>query len=70
MYINLTKWGDFIFIVLSSFVVAFAGEHFFGWDFSFGLMMGIALGIWNSVFDLGYAILMKLIPDDDEENEI
>lgn len=69
MYINLSKWGDFLFIILSSFIVAYAGEYFFGWSFSFGLMLGIALGIWNSIFDLGYAILMNLMPDDDEELE-
>lgn len=69
MYINLSKWGDFIFIILSSFIVAYAGEYFFEWNFSFGLMVGIALGIWNSIFDLGYAILMNLMPDDDEELE-
>lgn len=69
MYINLSKWGDFLFIILSSFIVAYAGEYFFEWSFSFGLMLGIALGIWNSIFDLGYAILMNLMPDDDEELE-
>jgi preprotein translocase subunit SecF len=68
MYINLSKWGDFVFIILSSFIVAYSGEYFFGWDFSFGLMVGIALGIWNSIFDLGYAILEKFMPDEETED--
>lgn len=67
--INLSKWGDFIFIILSAFIVAYAGNYFFDWSFSFGLMMGIALGIWNSLFDLGFSILEELSLSDDEEKE-
>lgn len=50
--INLSKWFDFFFIVVSAFVVAMAGNYFFGWNFQFGLLYGTVLGAWNSIYDL------------------
>lgn len=67
--INFSKWMDFFTIVVSSFVVAMAGNYFFQWDFEFGLIAGICLGIWNSLYDMGVNILMVLGGEEEEEPE-
>lgn len=55
--INFGKWMDLFFIVCSAFVVAGAGNYFFQWDFEFGLLVGIGLGVWNSLYDMLFNIV-------------
>lgn len=66
---NPKKVFDFLFIVVSSFVVAMAGNYFFDWDFQFGLTIGIILGVWSTLYDIGVHISMTQEGEDEEEEE-
>lgn len=65
--INLTKWINFLSIIATAFFVSYAGSYFFEWNKEFGLMVGLALGIWHSLYDLGFAILEEIDPEEIEE---
>lgn len=67
---NPKKAFDFLFIVISSFVVAMTGNYFFEWDFQFGLTVGLILGVWSVLFDISAHIVGILEEDDDDEDEI
>lgn len=64
------KLFDFFFIVVSAFVVAMAGNYFFEWDFQFGLTIGIILGVWTTLYDMGTHILGFMEDDEDDDEEI
>lgn len=51
IYINILKFIDLFKIVGAAFLLAFAGNYFFGWDFNTGLFVGLLLGIWESIFE-------------------
>lgn len=52
IYINLSKFIDLFKIVGTAFLLAFAGNHFFSWDFYIGLFIGLILGVWESIYEL------------------
>lgn len=66
---NPQKIFDFLFVVTSSFFLAMAGNYFFEWDFQFGLTVGLLLGSWSTLYDLGSQIIIALNGEDDEEAE-
>lgn len=67
---NPKKVFDFLFIVVSSFVVAMAGNYFFQWDFQFGLTVGLILGAWNTLYDIGVQIIVSDQEEDEEEENM
>lgn len=69
MVFNLKKLFDFLFIVVSAFIVAMAGNYFFGWDFQFGLTIGIVLGIWTTLYDIGIEIVSAIMDEDEDGDE-
>lgn len=66
---NPKKVFDFLFVVVSSFVVAMAGNYFFEWDFQFGLTVGLILGAWSTLYDIGVHILLAIEGEGEEEDE-
>lgn len=68
--INPKKVFDFLFIIISSFVVAMAGNYFFGWDLQFGLMVGLILGTWNTIYDICVHIIMTINNEEEREEEV
>lgn len=60
---------DFFFVILSSFFVAMAGNYFFEWDFQFGLTVGLILGSWLTLYDIGVHILMGIEGEEDDEED-
>jgi hypothetical protein len=67
--INPQKIFDFLFIVVSSIVVAMAGNYFFQWDLQFGITMGLILGAWSTLYDLGVHIALVVEGGDEDESE-
>ena len=66
---NPKKVFDFLFIIVSSFVVAMTGNYFFEWDFQFGLTVGLILGSWSTLYDIGVQIIVGDGEEEDEEQE-
>lgn len=77
IYINIAKFIDLFKIVGAAFLLAFAGNYFFGWDFYIGLFVGLILGIWESIYELidghvlvpANAVNIEQPPDGDEEDD-
>lgn len=65
--INIDKYVELLKIAAFAFVTAFAGSYFFGWDTQFGVLIGLLLGIWESIFELIYS--HYLIPRDSVAKE-
>lgn len=50
--INISKYLDLLKIICAGFLIAFIGEYLWGWDYQFGMLFGLILGAWESIYQM------------------
>ena len=50
--LNLSKYFDLLKIICAGFLLAFVGEYLWGWDYQFGMLFGLILGSWESIYEM------------------
>ena len=50
--INISKYIDLFKIIGAGFLIAFIGEYLWGWDYQFGMLFGLILGAWESIYEM------------------
>ncbi len=65
--INPHKWISLFFIVASAFIVSMAGNYFLEWDFQFGMIVGVLLGVWNNLYEMSIQVIARMEGEEGED---